>query len=473
MTDQRAFPGRGFQADHAATLDAGARPRRARGVRPLRHDRSQENADRRAVRTAGLLVVVLTAGAYLPSPLYPDYQRLFGYSDLVMTLLFATFALVSGPALLLCGPAADVVGNRPVLRLSVLLAAAGSCCFVLADSPAWLFAGRVGQALALGAATGAAQALITWHRGPAARIGGPLLVTLTFAAGTALGPAVSGLLAEYTPGPLVTPYALHLILLAWVWHRLHRTVPEPVATRTAQRRWRPARPHIPPAVRTLFFVAGFNGFLSWAVVGIYLALVPALLEQTLQSDNPALSGGVLGAVLAWSLLAQLAGARCDSYTAQRLGVVILTASLLLLAVTQATSLPATLGSALLAGAGHGLAFSGATRAMDARTPAGHRAGIGAALYLLFYLGSGTPAVAVGLMTTWMPLTVSVTGLSWVGAALGVLALLTTFGLDTSARPDAGQQPPPAPGVCPPSSHAWTNAWLSSSSGVEKLPHGRR
>src|SRR5690606_30375593 len=101
-------------------------------------------------------------------------------------------------------------------------------------------------------------------------------------------------------------------------------------------------------------------------------------------------------------------------------------SLLLLAATEAASLPATLASACLAGFGHGLAFSGAVRAVDAHTPAGHHAGTGAALYLLFYLGSGTPAVAVGLMTTWMPLTASVVALSWAGVALGALALLATL-----------------------------------------------
>ncbi|WP_247690971.1 hypothetical protein [Streptomyces sp. B15] len=58
-------------------------------------------------------MVVLTAGAYLPSPLYPDYQRLFGFDDLVMTLLFAMFALVSGPALLLCGPASRHSSSGP------------------------------------------------------------------------------------------------------------------------------------------------------------------------------------------------------------------------------------------------------------------------------------------------------------------------------------------------------------------------
>ncbi|MEU0840278.1 MFS transporter [Streptomyces sp. NPDC005962] len=405
---------------------------------------TDQRADRmvpeRAVRTAVLLVVILTAGAYLPSPLYPDYQRLFGYDDLVMTLLFATFALVSGPALLLCGPAADLVGDRPVLRLSVLLAAAGSGCFLLADGPGWLFTGRVGQALALGAATGAAQALITRHRSPTARVAGPLLAGLAFAAGTALGPVASGILAQYVPGPLTTPYVLHLALLAWVWHRLRRTVPAPIATGGARvrPRWRPARPHIPPALRTLFLVAGLGGFLAWAVVGIYLALLPTLLAQTPHGGHPALTGGVLGSVLVWSLLAQLAGARHTAYAAQRCGLAALAGSLLLLASTGATSLPATLGSAVLAGIGHGLAYSGAVRAVDAGTPAGQRAGIGAALYVLFYWGSGAPAIAVGVLTTWMPLTTAVTWLSWAGVALTALALAATFRV--GARRRTGTRP---------------------------------
>ncbi|WP_019544357.1 MFS transporter [Streptomyces sulphureus] len=403
-----------------------------------------EHVDRRTVRTAVLLVVVLTAGAYLPSPLYPDYQRLFGYDDLVMTLLFATFAMVSAPALLLCGPAADRLGRRPLLRLGALLAAAGSCCFLFATSPAWLFAGRVGQALALGAATGAAQALIARHRTVTASIGGPLLTSLAFTAGTALGPAVAGALARYAPGPLVVPYVLHLVLLAWAWWRL-RTVPGPAPARVDSARWRPTWPRIAPGTRKLFLAAGFNGFLVWAGVGVYLALVPALLERTLRSDDPALSGGVLGAVLALSLLAQLAGRRCDPGAAQRLGVAAVTVSLLLLAATGAASLPATLGAAVLVGVGHGLAFSGAARAVDARTPAEQRAGTGAALHLLFYLGSGVPAVAVGLMASWMPLTVSVTRLSWAGAGLGVLAVLVTarLGVRTGAAEQETSEPRPA------------------------------
>src|SRR5690606_39688508 len=72
--------------------------------------------------------------------------------------------------------------------------------------------------------------------------------------------------------------------------QLNRTVPEAGAA-VGARRWRPVRPHIPPGIRTIFFVAGLNGFLAWAVVGLYLALVPALLERALNSDDPARIGG--------------------------------------------------------------------------------------------------------------------------------------------------------------------------------------
>src|SRR5690606_3834055 len=101
--------------------------------------------------------------------------------------------------------------------------------------------------------------------------------------------------------------------------------------------------------------------LAWAVVGVYLALIPALLGRALSSESPALAGGVLAAVLVWSVVAQLVSARRTVRTAQGLGLVLLVGSLSLLAATGAGSLPATLGSALLAGAGHGLTLGGAAR----------------------------------------------------------------------------------------------------------------
>src|SRR5699024_5349389 len=85
----------------------------------------------RPARTAIYLLMLLTAGAYIPSPFYAAYQDIFGFSDLMLTVVYAAFAVISAPALLLFGTTYDSHGPRPVLRISVLFAAIGSVCFLL------------------------------------------------------------------------------------------------------------------------------------------------------------------------------------------------------------------------------------------------------------------------------------------------------------------------------------------------------
>src|SRR5699024_1834400 len=182
--------------------------------------RAPAGVSKRQVRTAVYLLVVLTIGAYLPTPLYPAYQHTFEFSDLTMTLIYAMFALVSAPALLVFGPASDVLGARVVLRASITAAAVASVCFALAPGPVMLLIGRASQGLALGAATGAATALITERT--TVRNGGRVLPVagMAFVAGTAAGPILAGGMAQYLPMPTLLPYLLHLALLGIGWVRV-------------------------------------------------------------------------------------------------------------------------------------------------------------------------------------------------------------------------------------------------------------
>src|SRR5690625_688571 len=371
--------------------------------------------DRRESRTAAYLLVVLTAGAYLPSPLYPGYQQAFGFSDLTMTLVYATFALVSAPALLLLGPAADALGPRPVLRASVLLAAAGSACFALADGPIWLLAGRAAQGMALGGATGAATALMVRSSPGHRRLRASMLAGMAFVAGTAAGPIAAGALAQYAPAPTVLPYLIHLALLAEGLRRISGLTAAP----PYRRRWRPARPHVPDRLRPRVAVAAAAGFLAWTAAGLFLAVIPALLTRTAGTDDLAVTGGLVGAVLVCSVLAQPVAARCGAALAQLVGLAALAGALTALAGTGGGSLPATPVAAVGAGIGDGMAYGGATAAVDAAAPGEHHGSITSALYLVFYLGAGGPAVAVGLLTLGYDLT---TAVSWLSAAGAVLAL---------------------------------------------------
>ncbi len=377
------------------------------------------------------VLVALSAGAYLPSPLYPGYQDAFGFNDLTMTLIYAMFALVSAPALLLFGPASDVLGRRTVLRFSVAAAAVASACFALAQGPAWLVAGRAVQGLALGAATGAATTLITECNPGRNRLRASVLASMVFVAGTAVGPVTSGLLAQYAPAPRVLPFVVHLALLAGVWRRVS-ALPAPV---NRLRRWSPTRAHIPVSLRPLFVGAAGAGFLAWTTAGVFLAVIPAVLSREAGFDNVAASGAILGAVLACSMLSQSVVARRGARFAQLAGLATLMVSLGALALTGGGSVVVTMLAAVAAGTGHGLAYGGSTAAIETAMDNDQRAGVSSALYVAFYLGAGGPAVAVGLLTSWLPLTTAISWISAVSAALVPLVIVAVVGANRSRRED--------------------------------------
>ena len=62
--------------------------------------------------------LVLMAGANLATPLYAVYAQTFGFSSLVLTTIFATYAVVLVPALILFGRLSDRFGRRPVTGCS-------------------------------------------------------------------------------------------------------------------------------------------------------------------------------------------------------------------------------------------------------------------------------------------------------------------------------------------------------------------
>src|SRR3954449_6287520 len=71
------------------------------------------------------------AGANLATPLYAVYERRFGFSSAALTLVFATYALVLAPALLVFGQLSDRLGRRRVMAAGLAGAAPGVGLFAL------------------------------------------------------------------------------------------------------------------------------------------------------------------------------------------------------------------------------------------------------------------------------------------------------------------------------------------------------
>ena len=76
---------------------------------------------------------VVMAGTTLPTPLYPVYEQRWGFSALVITVIFAVYAIGVIAALVFLGSLSDRVGRRPALLAALALSAASAVAFLLAD----------------------------------------------------------------------------------------------------------------------------------------------------------------------------------------------------------------------------------------------------------------------------------------------------------------------------------------------------
>src|SRR3954465_13267177 len=149
-----------------------------------------------------------------PSPLYGTYRELWGFSRVVLPLIYATYAFGVLASLLLAGRLSDEIGRRPVLLASLSTLMATSVLFALADSTAWLFVARGLQGLATGLALGAASAaLLDLHptRDPAS-VG--LTNGVASTGGMGLGVLLASLLVQFAPAPRVLPYVTLAVLFA-------------------------------------------------------------------------------------------------------------------------------------------------------------------------------------------------------------------------------------------------------------------
>lgn len=160
----------------------------------------------------GYLLFMLMVGTNLPTPLYGIYKHQWGFSAGVLTLVFAVYALTIIPSLLLFGQLSDRFGRKKALLPGLIVAAIGSILFALAHDVTWLFIARAIQGLAVGIVSGAGTAALAELHPHGDRRQAALIASVATAGGTALGPLLAGILAQYEPWPAVFPFVVHLIL---------------------------------------------------------------------------------------------------------------------------------------------------------------------------------------------------------------------------------------------------------------------
>ncbi|MFD4375604.1 MFS transporter [Streptomyces sp. NPDC058486] len=372
----------------------------------------------------GAVFVVCMAGTTLPTPLYPLYQEKFGFSELTVTVVYAVYAFGVIGVLLLAGNASDTIGRRPTLRWGLAFAAASAVCFLCADALGWLYAGRLLSGLSAGLFTGAATAYVMELAPPGGTARATLVATAANMGGLGCGPLLAGLLAEYAPEPLLLPFAVHLALVA-LSALVLQWLPETVAEPRPLSAVRPRKPALPARVRAVFVPAAVASFVGFALFGVFTSVSPAFLARYLHVDNHAVSGLVVALAFFASTAGQVAAGRVGPTRSLPLGCAVLFAGLVLLAVALATDqLVFVVLSALVGGAGQGLAFRAALSAVAAASPPDRRAAVISSLFVVAYTGISIPVIGVGLLAD--PLGLEGAGLVFIACMLVLVASAAAY-----------------------------------------------
>ncbi|GES28083.1 MFS transporter [Streptomyces angustmyceticus] len=377
---------------------------------------------------AGVFAIGM-AGTTLPTPLYGLYRAQLGFSELMVTVVFAVYALGVITVLLLAGNFSDEAGRRPVLFCALGLSAASALCFIFEGGLPMLLLGRVLSGFAAGLFSGAATAAVLELAKPGQEARAGFAATASNMGGLGCGPLLSGLLAQYAPWPLTLPFLVHLALVAvagvatWL-------LPETVGHPHRPRRLRPQGLRLPPEVHGVFTPSAVAAFAGFSLLGLFTAVAPSFVGETLGVHNLAVAGLIVFTVFLGSTLGQSLTERIGVRRALPGGCLVLVVGLLLVATSLAvTSLPVLVVGAVCGGVGQGLAFRAGLTAVGRAAPPAHRGGTISAFFLVAYLGISLPVVGVGALTLGL-------GLRGAGLAFSacVIAVAVTVGLYVLRRP---------------------------------------
>jgi MFS family permease len=368
--------------------------------------------------------VVTMIGTTLPTPLYPIYEKRFGFSALVVTLVFATYAIGVIAALLLLGQRSDQVGRRPVLLLGLVCAAASSGVFLIAGGLALLFVGRFISGLSAGIFTGTATAALVDFAPPQGRERATLIAAGANIGGLGLGPLIAGVLAQLVAYPLRVSYVVHLALLvpaaAAIW-----LMPEGVEHPGQGAPLRLQRLTVPREMLPTFVRAAAAGFAGFAVTGLFTAVAPSFIGELLKLSNHVVIGAVVAAVFAASISGQLLLEWIPPESAMPLGCgTMVVGNGLIAAALASSSLVLLVLGAVGAGTGMGTSFRAGLAAVNRESPREQRGEVASSFFVIAYLALIIPIVGVGGASQGIGLRAAGLVFSGVVAAIALFVMLS-------------------------------------------------
>ena len=370
------------------------------------------------------------------TPMLLVYRHALDLGAGSLEAMFAVYALGLIPGLFLAGPLSDARGRRvPVLGAATASLVGSLLLIAGARSPALLYVGRFVVGLGSGAAFSAGTAwlrelsLLAPGNADSARAARRAAVAMT--TGFALGPLVSGLLAQWGPASRVLPYLPHVVFMVATLFASARLAPETI-TRRRQLSFRAGLPAGQPQRRFWRSVAVIAPWV-FAAPAVAFAFLPAAIGADRLSGGVAVTGALTALTALAGVLIQPAARALDAHRGRwpvgMIGLLVCAAGLVLSAGTvQVGSLWLLVPCAAVLGCAYGLCLVSGLIEVGRLARPEAVGSLTSVYYSLAYLGLTTPY----LLTLAAPLAGDRTLLLILAAA----ALTSAAAVASAGRPAA-------------------------------------
>ncbi|MCD2157689.1 MFS transporter [Rhodococcus cerastii] len=345
-----------------------------------------------------VLAVLLSTGwaANHFASLIPVLRVDEGLSHAVLDGVFGIYALGLLPGLLTGGALSDRVGRAVVVLPGALIASLGTLTLLLWHDAPGLMVGRLVVGIGAGLAIGAGTAWAADLRGKS----GTVMAGVVLTSGFALGPLFTGLLAQFAPFPLATPFVVSAVLsvgsvaAAAVWSRT------PAPTKAAT--FTPVPDGAERSVANALLWA--LPLAPWVFASATVSFVTMTARLGDRYSGPLLPGFAAALTLGAGILVQTA-ARHRNWGPQAgtVGAALAALGYCLVAVGGAhPALGLFIVCSLVLGTAYGLCLREGLLDLESLAPPASRGALTGIFYVATYLGFGLPVLLVVIEPTMGP-----------------------------------------------------------------------
>lgn len=373
-----------------------------------------------------LLFAFFVAGS-APSPLFVVFQQQWDFSPALLTVAFAIYAIALLASLLVAGSLSDHIGRRPVVFTALLLQAGAMLTFLLAEGIGGIIAARIVQGIATGMVGGALTAAVVEAAPAAQKRLGAMIGSVSPLAGLAVGALLTGIAVKFTLHPVPLVFGV-LVAICVVGAVATLFLPESVTPRPGALASLVPRISVPVQARAEF-VRGVPTMLAvWSLAGLYLSLVPSVLQQIFGIHDGIVNGLAIAAFFGLGAASPTLLRRFSPVRMSAIGMSLLAVGAGLVVLSLVTrSVALFFAGTALAGFGGGSAFSAQVQTLAPMAQPHQRAELFSALYAISYLAFSVPAMLAGRLIAPLGLPATVEGYAALVLAVAALGAWLRWG----------------------------------------------